>query len=94
VSEQVFHRSSHVLARSFGEEVLLASPEKEEVDRLVGPAAAVWELLATPQSATSLMAELAVTYRTSPIAIGDDVQVLLKDLDARGWIEGTTLGDR
>jgi hypothetical protein len=95
VSGVWFQRSPEALTRSFGpqRDVLLASTDRDELDQLSGTSAAVWDLLRVPRTMEELIDALSEIYRTGPEAIGRDVEVLLEELVARGWVEAISDGD-
>jgi Coenzyme PQQ synthesis protein D (PqqD) len=82
-----FWRSPAALSRSFEEEVLLAAPGREAIDRLSGTAAAVWELLDVPRTLPDVVAALGHSYGADSATIARDVDGLVDDLLARGWLE-------
>ena len=79
-------RSTDVLVRSFAGEVLLASPSGGDVDHLQGTASVVWDLLDEPRSLDDLVDGLADAYRTPRSRVSHDVEALIGDLIARGWV--------
>jgi hypothetical protein len=87
VTGRVVRRASHVLERRFAGEVLLATQGREEVDRLEGTSAAVWQLLDEPRAFSDLTDVLASVYRASAREIEADVQTLLEGLEELGYVE-------
>jgi len=53
----------------------------------------VWELLESPRTLESLLEALAEIYAVEPGVISTDVESLLRDLEARGWVERVADGD-
>jgi hypothetical protein len=47
----------------------------------------VWDLLEAPRSPAELVDALAPVYEGSPDVIAGDVNSLLRDLEARGFVE-------
>jgi DNA-binding MarR family transcriptional regulator len=87
VNEVLFAQSPGALIRRVKGDVLLASQHHEGVDLLSGTARSVWELLASPRTLESLLQELAESYAVDRRVISTDVESLLDDLEARGWVE-------
>ncbi len=81
-----YRRRDGVLSRTFAGEVLLATPDREGVDRLELTAAAVWDALEAPATVPDISATLAATYDAPNELIVRDVDALLGDLADRGWI--------
>jgi hypothetical protein len=86
-------RSSSVLSRAVGSEVLLTAPGREDVVRLAGTAGAVWELMENPQTISSLVGALSRRYRASPEIIATDVERLVSELLKQGFAESVADGD-
>jgi Coenzyme PQQ synthesis protein D (PqqD) len=86
-------RSPNALSRSVGSEILLTAPGRDDVVRLAGTAGAVWGLLETPQTLSSLVDALSRSYGAPPEAIAADVQQLLSQLLEEGWAESVADGD-
>jgi hypothetical protein len=86
-------RSPNTLSRVVGSEILLTAPGRVDVVRLTGTAGAVWELLDTPQTLSSLVDALSRTYRAAPEAMAADVKRLLSQLLEQGWAESVADGD-
>lgn len=82
-----FKRSSGALYRRVGNEILLASPEREDFDTLSATAGTAWDLLEKPRTLSELAELLATSYEVSAQSITADVGTLLLDLLRRGWIE-------
>jgi hypothetical protein len=87
-----YRRRSDVLSRVFGGEVLLANPDREGVDRLNLTAAAVWEVLETPATTGEVAAALSRAYDAPRAMLEHDVETLLGDLVARGWLVEDLVG--
>jgi hypothetical protein len=86
--DPVYVRAPDILSRSFADEVLLAAPRRNEVDQLKGPAADVWDLLDGPRTLDQVVTELKRRYGGAPVEkVRDEVQALLDDLVARGWVQ-------
>lgn len=88
-----YRRSSEALERSFGGEVLLALPEREDVELLSGTASSVWLLLAAPTSAEDIVKRLARDFAVDLETVKADVEPLLRQLERGGWIERIAHGD-
>lgn len=82
-----YRRSPDALFRRVGEEILLARPDREDFVALSATAAATWSLLEDPRSLSELVQLLATSYAVPAASIASDVEVLLRDLRLRGWIE-------
>jgi hypothetical protein len=93
VKELWLVRSSSVLSRAVGSDVLLAAPGRKDVVRLTGTAGAVWELMESPQTISSLITELNRRYHADRETIAVDVERLVSELVARGWAEAVGDGD-
>jgi coenzyme PQQ synthesis protein D (PqqD) len=89
VSDLSYRRSSNVLWRNVGPEVLLTRAESETTQVLSKTAADVWRLLERPRTAREIADRLGgFEGRADEIAIG--VEALLMDLVWRGY---STRGD-
>lgn len=88
-----FVRSSNVLSRRVGGEVLLAAPSRTEIDRLSDSAGAVWTLLEEPLTMPAVVATLSEAYGVPGGRIASDVEALLDDLVRRGWVEEVATDD-
>lgn len=73
--------------RRLGEQVIVAVPGRDDIDVLVGSAAAVWSLLDVPRTITELVDILESRFRSAPHQIERDVRVLLERLRAEGAVE-------
>jgi hypothetical protein len=82
-----FVRSRAVLSRKVGGEVLLAAVGRPEVDRLSDSAGAVWSLLEEPMQTSAVVEVLSEAYGVPSRQIAGDVETLVADLLARGWVE-------
>ena len=87
MTEVRYLRSPAALTRSVGDQVLLASADRDEVDVLSGTASVVWRLLEEPRTLGGLVEMLSAAYRAPRDVIGVDVRALLEDLVGRGWLE-------
>lgn len=88
-----FVRSRAALWRRVGGEVLLAAPGRPGMDELSESAGAVWTLLEKPMPASALVAALSEAYGVPPGRIAGQVDTLLQDLVARGWLEEAPGGE-
>jgi hypothetical protein len=88
-----FYQSPSALTRTVGGEVLLASQEDERIGLLSGTAQTVWRLLESPRTLESVLDALVETYAVDRNVISDEVESLLRDLVARGWVEGVADGE-
>jgi hypothetical protein len=86
-------RSSRVLSRALGPDVLLTAPNREDVVRLAGTAGVVWELLETPHTVSSLVTALSRRYDAAPETIAADVERLVSELLDQGWADAVGDGD-
>lgn len=83
-----YRRSSGVLSRRVGKEVIVARAEGEGDPYLLsGTGLAIWNLLSTPRTVLELVRELSAAYGAAPDAVGSDVQPFLADLISRGLVE-------
>jgi hypothetical protein len=85
----MFRRADRVLWRSFAAEVLVAVPGRDDIDHLEGTAAAVWDELEAPRTATEVIDRLCAEFASPADVVGPDVETLLKDLVLKGCIEVT-----
>jgi hypothetical protein len=74
------------LWRRVGNEVLLATPEASDIDRLSLPASAVWLLLDQPQSREVIERALAEEFEVSSQEISEHVTRLIQELEDRRWL--------
>jgi hypothetical protein len=86
MNEPAFVRSDAALSRTVGSEVLLTAADREDVDRLSPTAGAVWGLLDRPRTVSSLVDELSRSFDSPRDRLAADVEALLTDLTARGWV--------
>jgi hypothetical protein len=93
VTDVFFYQSPSALIRRVDDDVLLASQRHEAIDLLSGTARSVWELLESPRTLESLVDALAGIYAVDRRVISTDVESLLRDLEARGWVERVGDGD-
>lgn len=84
--EVAYRRSSGVLSRRVGEEVIVASAEGDPY-LLTGTGLTIWNLLSTPRTVPQLVRELSATYGAPPAAVRSDVEPFLADLISRGLVE-------
>jgi len=84
----MIQRSSHVLWRRIGEEVLVADAEGTDVSSLSAPASAAWMLLDRPRTREELVDELAARFGGSAPEIADRAERLIDQLEGRGWVTG------
>jgi Coenzyme PQQ synthesis protein D (PqqD) len=93
VNEPWLIQSPNALSRTVGSETFVTAPGTNDVVRLAGTAGAVWSLLDTPQTVTSLVEALGRVYREAPEAITADVERLVSELRSQGWVEAVADGD-
>jgi Coenzyme PQQ synthesis protein D (PqqD) len=93
VKEMWLVRSSSVLSRAVGSDVLLTAPGREDVVRLAGTAGAVWELMENPQTMSSLVSALNRRYDAARETIAADVKRLVSEMLDQGWAEAVGDGD-
>lgn len=93
MTDVLFYQSPSSLIRRIDKDVLLASQRREGIDLLSGTARSVWELLETPRTLESLLDALAEIYAVESAVISTEVESLLRDLEARGWVERIADGD-
>ena len=82
----IFRRADRVLWRSFAAEVLVAVPGRDDINQLVGTAAAVWDELEVPRTAAEVIERLCDEFASPTEVVGPDVEALLEDLVQRGCI--------
>lgn len=82
----LIRRSPGALWRRVVDEVLVALPGRDDIQKLVGPAAAAWALLELPRAIPELVEELSQIYGVERHRIASDVEHLVSDLLARGSI--------
>jgi hypothetical protein len=83
---------STALSRRVDEDVLLAAPGRESVDRLSATAGVVWSLLEEPHTAAWLVDELCRRFEAPRERVEADVGHLLADLAERGWVREVEVG--
>lgn len=93
MSETWLIRSPSALTRAVGSDVLLTAPGRDDVVRLGGTAGAVWGLMESPQTISSLVDALTRRYRADPKTIAADVERLVSELLEQGWAEAVADGD-
>lgn len=93
MNEMWLARSSSVLSRAVGSEVLLTAPGREDIVRLAGTAGAVWELMENPQTISSLVTALDRRYDAARETIAADVERLVSEMLEQGWAEAVGDGD-
>lgn len=86
-----YQRSDRVVYRTIGGERFLVpitgtSADLTRLYLLNETAGAVWNLLATRQTVTSLCARLALEYQEPPAGLHADVQELLAELQVRNLV--------
>lgn len=79
--------SPATLTRTVGDDVLLASAIREQMEVLSGTAGAVWGLLEAPRTCEEISTVLAREFGAAPEIVESDVEHLLKHLEEGGWIE-------
>ena len=82
-----FQRSTVVLSRRVGIDVLVTTPSTNEVHELRGGATAVWAELRTPRTMPELVDRLAVAHGERPSDIAAQVDGCLDSLVSLGVIE-------
>ena len=78
--------SPKALVRRFGDEVLLAAADGDEIHRLTGTAAIVWDALAEPTSVDAVVARLAETHDEPVERIAGDISSFAEQLIEQGWV--------
>lgn len=86
-------RSPSALSRAVGSDILVTAPGREDVVRLGGTAGAVWVLMESPQTISSLVDALSHRYRAAPETIAADVERLVSELLEQGWAQSVADGD-
>jgi hypothetical protein len=84
--EVAYRRSSGVLSRRVGEEVIVAGAEGDPY-LLSGTGLIIWNLLTTPRTVPQLVGELSAAYGAPPAAVGSDVLPFLAELVSRGLVD-------
>lgn len=90
MSEPRYRRAPATLWRRVGDEVLLATPEGDDVDRLSAPAAAAWLLLEPPRTRDELTRAMAEELGAGKPEIEERIEDLLGQLAGRGWVVPAT----
>ena len=85
-----FVRATGVLSRSFGSEVLLASPVRDDFDALSGTGSLIWDLLEIPRTISSITAILEDIFDSPDGVVTADVEVLVRRLLERDLIREVT----
>ncbi len=80
-------RCATAIDRSVGAEVLLATADRDEVDRLSETAAAVWHTLDVVRTRSEVAELMAGSFGQELRAVRADVDSLLDELVRRGWVE-------
>ena len=93
MNEMWLVRSSSVLSRAVGSDVLLTAPGREDVVRLAGTAGTVWALLENPQTIASLVTALSRRYDEARETIATDVKRLVSEMLEQGWAQAVGDGD-
>ena len=75
-----FAQSPRVLTRVVGDEVIIAVPEHDEVMVLSATGKAIWELIETPVTTSSVIGTLAGLYECPEDEISGDVESFLSNL--------------
>lgn len=75
-----YTQSREVLQRTVSEDVLLAVPDRSDMERLSGTSAVVWKLLESPKTLDEIVETLADAYGASPATIRADVEALLDSM--------------
>lgn len=88
-----YRRSPATLARTVGDDVLLAAADRDGMKLLSGTAGAVWRLLAAPRTVEELVDRLQHGFAASAATMRADVRDLLRRLEASGWIEQASDAD-
>ncbi|HEX9123125.1 MAG TPA: PqqD family protein [Actinomycetota bacterium] len=92
IDPPAFRRVPHAPWRSVGDDVYVAPLGRAELDRLAGPAATAWRVLETPASMAELLGALGEAYSMPTDAILPEVEEMVRELLARGLIEGADGG--
>jgi len=79
-------RSPASLSRRVGDEVYLASPDRDGYDLLGGSAASIWMHLDRDASPQEVVASLAAQYGVAESSIEAEIRTFLEELELRGWI--------
>ena len=82
-----FRRSPGTIVRTVRDEVLLTAAGHEDVDRLSGTAAAVWNVLEVPRAPAEVAGLVAGAFGQPEQAVLTDVEAFLDELSRRGWVE-------
>jgi hypothetical protein len=82
-----FQRSTVVLSRRVGSDVLVTTPMSGEVHELMGGAAAVWAELRTPRTLIELVERLSFMHGEDPSDIAAQVDGCLDSLVRLGAVE-------
>lgn len=87
-----YRRSPTVLARSVGDEVVLARADGDGFEVLEGTAGAVWAVLEEPVTTDEIVSALSRAFEAPREVIENDVDALLRELTARGMIQAIDEG--
>jgi hypothetical protein len=80
-------RAPDILSRRVEAGVVLLSPSAAEPVVLADSAAMLWDRLASPRVARTVLDELSDRYGVAPDLIAEDVETALRELLERGLIE-------
>lgn len=79
-------RADNVLWRAIPGYLVVATVDGTPSE-VFGPGSEIWTLLAEPISVDDLVAAMAIQYSTSPDVVRADVEQLLAQLQAGGYVE-------
>jgi coenzyme PQQ synthesis protein D (PqqD) len=82
-----YRRNDQVLWRRTGDGAILAHPGEDGFERLSPTGAAVWELLGSPTTVSSVVAELAEVFEAPRATIESDVTEIIEQYVGRGLVE-------
>lgn len=80
---QRYVQASALLSRRTAGGVVLVVPGSDEIVRLFGTAAAIWDAFGTPTAVNEAMEALARSYGTEGSSISADVEQTVRDLTAK-----------
>ena len=80
-------RNPEIVAREIDDIVFLVGTDNDTVYHLNPIGAAIWRMLAEPVSAPEMTQTLAAAFPGTPAEqLSSDVEKLIRDLDARGFV--------
>ena len=91
MSRYVTSDDEQVVAERFGQETFIVNFRKGRYYALRGSSTAIWELLGSPQTARSIVEQLALRLRNMPPDAVSEISTFLSRLEAEGLVSQTDL---